>query len=173
MPITPFHLGPGALLHAAAPRQISFLAFVAANVIIDLESLYNLVQQRHPVHAFLHTYVGATLVVAATALLFLACRRFAASYRLPDLVSWRSLRIQQVLAGAALGAYTHIVLDSVMHQDIQPLLPFSPGNPLLGIVPLGTLHQACIGLGLVGLLVIAVRRLLAGLERRQRSKTGA
>jgi len=172
MPITPFHFGPGALLHAAAPRQISFLAFCAANVIIDLESLYNLVQQRQPVHAFLHTYVGATLVVAATALLFLACRRFAAIYGLPDLLSWPGLKIRQVLAGAALGAYTHIVLDSVMHQDIQPLMPFSPGNPLLGAVALGTLHQACIGLGLVGLLVIAVRGVLAGRVNRRRSQAG-
>jgi len=42
-------------LQAIAPRHISFLAFCAANVLIDVESLYNLVQRRHPVHAFFHT----------------------------------------------------------------------------------------------------------------------
>lgn len=27
MPLTPFHFGPGALIHSAAPRHVSFLAF--------------------------------------------------------------------------------------------------------------------------------------------------
>ena len=40
MPITPFHFGPGAALHALAPKHVSFLAFAAANVIIDVEPLY-------------------------------------------------------------------------------------------------------------------------------------
>ena len=40
MPITPFHFGPGAALHAISPRHVSFLAFCAANVLTDLESLY-------------------------------------------------------------------------------------------------------------------------------------
>ena len=42
MPVTPFHFGPGAALHAVAPKHVSFLAFCAANILIDLESLYNL-----------------------------------------------------------------------------------------------------------------------------------
>lgn len=42
MPVTPFHFGPGALLHATAPRHVSFLAFCGANVLIDLEPLYYL-----------------------------------------------------------------------------------------------------------------------------------
>jgi hypothetical protein len=67
MPITPFHFGPGALLHAMAPRHVSFIAFCAANVLIDVESLYNLVNQRHPVHAFFHTYAGATLAGSRSA----------------------------------------------------------------------------------------------------------
>jgi hypothetical protein len=164
MPITPFHFGPGALLQSVAPRHVSFLSFCAANVLIDLESLYNLVYRQHPVHAFFHTYVGATLVVAAVVLLFVVCSWFARRFWLPNIVSWRSLTIKQVLVGAALGAYTHIVLDSVMHQDIQPLAPFSSSNQLLGVIPLGVLHVACLTLGLVGLLVVAIRWFLASAE---------
>ena len=37
MPITPFHFGPGAALHVLAPRHVSFLAFCAANVVIDVK----------------------------------------------------------------------------------------------------------------------------------------
>src|SRR5688572_20936203 len=83
MPITPFHFGPGALLHAAAPKHVSFLSFCVSNVFIDFESLYNLVFQRYPVHAFFHTYIGATLVIATVVLLFLGLRSFASRFWLP------------------------------------------------------------------------------------------
>lgn len=161
MPVTPFHFGPGALLHAVAPKHVSFLSFCAANVLIDLESLYNLIHHRHPVHAFFHTYVGATLVIAATVLLFLGLRAFASRFWLPNVLRWRDLRARQVAIGAALGAYSHVVLDSVMHGDIQPLAPIAFGNELLGMVPLGTLHLICVALGVLGGAVVAVRWLVA------------
>ena len=160
MPITPFHFGPGAALHALAPRHVSFLSFCAANVLIDFESLYNLLNQRHPVHAFFHTYVGATLVVATVVLLFLGARWFAGRFWLPNLLRWRELSRVQVFVGAALGAYSHVVLDSVMHRDIQPLAPFASANALLGAVSLSTLHIACLVLGALGLIGVAVRRLI-------------
>jgi hypothetical protein len=40
MPITPFHFGSAVIVHAVAPKQVSFLAFCAANVLIDVEPLY-------------------------------------------------------------------------------------------------------------------------------------
>lgn len=162
MPVTPFHFGPGALLHAAAPRQVSFLAFCAANVFIDIESLYNLTHAREPVHGWLHTYAGATLAVAAVLMAFLAARWFAARLWLPNLLGWRGLSGLQVAAGAAAGAYSHILLDSFMHADIQPLAPFAPGNALLGCVPVGWLHLGCLALGGIGVLVLATRWFFEG-----------
>jgi membrane-bound metal-dependent hydrolase YbcI (DUF457 family) len=164
MPITPFHFGPGALVHAVAPKHVSFLSFCTANVLIDFESLYNLIYQRHPVHAFFHTYVGATLVIAATVLLYLGLRAFASRFWLPNLFRWRELSSRQVTIGAALGAYSHVALDSVMHSDIQPLSPFALSNMLLGIVSLSTLHLACLVLGALGGAVVAVRWFVAGGE---------
>ena len=49
MPFTPFHFGPGAALHALAPRHVSFMAFCGTNVLIDVESLVNLVTGRRAV----------------------------------------------------------------------------------------------------------------------------
>ena len=56
MPFTPLHFGPGLLLKAAAPRHVSFTAFVASQVLIDLESLYNILRGAWPVHRELHTF---------------------------------------------------------------------------------------------------------------------
>lgn len=66
MPFTPFHLGPGATVKAVLGRYFSFTLFGLTQVIIDLESLYYLVQGEWPVHRFLHSYTGATLVLLLT-----------------------------------------------------------------------------------------------------------
>lgn len=147
-----------------APKHVSFLSFCATNVLIDFESLYNLVYQLHPVHAFFHTYIGATLLIAAVVLLFLGLRTFESRFWLPNLFRWRELNSKSVAIGAALGAYSHVVLDSVMHSDIQPLSPLSLSNALLGIVPLSVLHLACLALGVLGGAVVAVRWFVAGGE---------
>jgi membrane-bound metal-dependent hydrolase YbcI (DUF457 family) len=158
MPVTPFHFGPGGALHAIAPRRVSFLAFCAANVLIDVEPLYFMLTGQAHLHRFFHTYVGATLMAAATVALFLAARRLATRWRWPDPFAWQSLGLGAVAAGAALGAWSHVLLDSVMHADITPFAPLSDANPLWRIVSLGTLHWSCVGCGLVALLAAAVRR---------------
>ena len=75
MPITPFHFGSGAAIHAAAPRYVSFLAFCATNILMDVEPLYYILTQQYPLHRFFHTYIGASIVAAATVGLFEAGRR--------------------------------------------------------------------------------------------------
>lgn len=153
MPITPFHFGPGALLHAVAPRRVSFIAFVAANCITDVESIYNVLAGNFPVHRFLHTFVGAALVTALTVALFMATRRLARSVTLPNWFQWQQLRLPAVALGAALGAFSHIVLDGIMHADMHPLAPWSSENPFLRIIPLSTLHWTCIFSGAAGVLI--------------------
>jgi hypothetical protein len=66
MPITPFHFGPGAAVHAAAPRHVSFLSFCAANILMDVEPLYYRLTGQYPLHRFFHIYIGATLVAVVT-----------------------------------------------------------------------------------------------------------
>ena len=102
MPITPFHFGPGAVIHALAPKQVSFIAFCAANVLIDVEPLYFMLTHQYPVHRFFHTLVGAGLVVLATCGLFYGARWFAARFWLPRLFGWRELGLVPVVLGAAI-----------------------------------------------------------------------
>ncbi len=166
MPITPFHFGPGAAFHAIAPKHVSFLAFAAANVLIDVEPLYFMLTRQYPLHRFFHTYVGASLVVAATIVLFVVARRFAARFWLPNVLKWQELGVLPVAVGASAGSYSHIVLDSFMHHDIAPLAPFSNANPLLQAVSLTTLDWSCLAAGLAALVLLAVRRLLPAEKAR-------
>ena len=65
-----------------------------------------------------------------------------------------------------LGAFSHILLDSMMHGDIKPFLPFSDKNGLYHILTLDQLDMLCVLSGILGLLILAGRYLL-----RKRRKT--
>ena len=158
MPFTPFHFGPGALIHAVAPRHVSFLAFCGANVLMDTEPLYFMLTGQEPLHRFFHTYVGATLVMAATVALFLLALRLAVRLRLPDPFDWQSLTRRAVLGGAAAGSYSHIVFDSVMHADIRPWAPFSPANALYALISIEALQTLCLACAAVAALILGLRR---------------
>jgi len=160
MPITPFHFGPGAAIHAIAPKHVSFLAFCSANVLIDIEPLYYMVTGQYPLHRFFHTYIGATIIMVATALIFFFALKLASRVRLPNLFQWQSLKPLPIWLGAAAGSYSHIVLDSVMHADIVPLSPFSEINVLYQLVSLGELHLFCVFAAVLGLAILGIRRLL-------------
>lgn len=160
MPFTAFHFGPGAVFHAAAPKQVSFLAFCAANVLIDVESLYFMVTQQFPVHRFFHTYIGASVIVLSTLALFAGALKLASLAPLPNTFGWKQLTIRTIVIGAALGGYSHIALDSLMHSDIRPFAPLSEANPLLHAMPLGILHWSCLAAGAVGLIVVGIRKVL-------------
>ena len=156
MPFTPFHFGPGALVHSAAPKHISFLAFCGANVLVDVEPLYYMITGGYPIHRFFHTYVGATVAGLIFVLLFALVRRFGMP--LLTLLRLGNLSLRAVALGAFAGTYSHVLLDSLMHADMRPFAPFSDATPLLGAISLRALHGFCVIAGAVGLGIIVVRR---------------
>jgi membrane-bound metal-dependent hydrolase YbcI (DUF457 family) len=163
VPFTPFHFGPGAALHSVAPKHVSFLAFCGANVLVDVEPLYYMLSHQYPLHRFFHTYVGVSVVVAATIAAFLIARWISRMVRMPNLFEWQELALRGVLVGSALGGYSHIALDSVMHPDIRPLAPFSDANALYLRIGISQLHWGCLAAGIVGLVILGFRRDLKGL----------
>jgi hypothetical protein len=160
MPFTPFHFGVGAGLHSAAPRHVSFLAFCAANVVVDFETLYYLTTGQFPYHRFFHSFAGMSFVIAATIGLFAAALWLATKVELPNLFGWQQLTMMPISVGAGLGGYTHVVLDSIMHSEIRPFAPFDDSNPFFGIVRLDVLHWACMAAGVAGLAVLGIRELM-------------
>ena len=158
MPITPFHFGAGAALHAAAPRHVSFIAFCAVNCIIDLETIANVLRGSFPLHRFLHTFVGATLAGIVTVAWFLAMRAWAARQKLPNTGGWQQLLVTPVASGAFLGGSTHVIFDGIMHPDVQPFAPWSVENPFYRAIPLDALHWALFIAGTVGVIVTLLWR---------------
>ena len=173
MPVTPLHFGPAIAGKAFAPKHFSVLAFGLTQVIIDAEAGFYLMQGSWPVHRFLHSYLGATVVAVVTALLGrpllglvirgwnrLLAGRFRDGPQLrPD------VPLAAVISGAVLGSYSHVFLDSIVHADMTPFAPWHGGNPLLHAMPAANVTLLCVGMGLTGGLVL----LLAAVRRRRRS----
>jgi len=166
MPITPFHFGPGALIKAAAPRHFSFTVFAFSQVLIDLEPIGFFVFTGAPIHPWLHTYLGATLVFLASwrtgpPVCEWALRVWNAWLN-PSQARWLAyeprISMKAAGAGAFIGAYSHVAIDSIMHGDMEPFAPFSAAAPWLHAVQLETLHLACVAAGIIGLTGLIVIR---------------
>lgn len=164
MPITPFHFGPGAALKGLLGRWMSLATFVLANCVIDIEPIGRFFLTGVPSHPHLHTLPGATLVAVVTVWPGRRVCEWAIERWSAEPGDWAlepKIPTMAAVVGAALGAYSHIALDAIMHLDVHPLWPFDPVNHWQGLVSLRALHAACIVAGVLGLVLIGARRVLA------------
>ena len=152
MPLTPFHFRPGALVKSVVPKYFSFTLFVLVQVFIDIEALYYIFKNDFPLHRFFHTYIGATLIIVVAVLIGKpVCQRGLKLIGLPGKISLKCAVITSVIA-----AYSHVLLDSIMHSDVMPFLPLSDKNPMLNIIDVGLLHVICIASGIIGAVALSV-----------------
>ena len=163
MPVTPFHLLAIIPLKAIAPHRFSWSVFALTNVIIDLEPITYYLITLYPSHRIFHTIIGATLIAILCAtygrrLCELAIRTLHGELQDRE-VKWlgkASIDNAAAWSGALIGAWSHLLLDSLMHEDIKPLSPFTYENPLLGIVSVGNLNALCVVSGLLGVVMLVL-----------------
>lgn len=139
-----------------AARSFSWIAFVASNIVIDLESLYYLSRDEWPVHRKLHTFLGAGIVGVVVAVAMIGAATLLPRRWRHGASSARQAEVSRVgiVSGALVGALSHPFLDGIMHHDIEPFQPWTAANPLQGLVALGPLHLACLLSGAVGLVLL-------------------
>jgi hypothetical protein len=157
-------MGAALLLKPAFGRRMSLGVFAIVQVIIDLEPGWKLATHRWPVHGPSHTLlgvlalsvVGAVLGKPVCAALYPRVRRWLES---PDALTRRWLAElappswSAAFCGALLGGLTHLVLDAVIHGDLQPLAPWTAANPLLVEGSFGAMHCGCALAGVAGLVL--------------------
>ena len=163
MPATPFHLGPGVLIKAAAPRQFSMAAYSLAQVVIDVESGYYMLRGEYPVHRQAHTFLLGGLIGLLCGLIVSRVGGWWARPRdvVPEALA-AEFRMPVAVVSGIFGGIFHSVLDGIMHADIRPFRPFTDANPLYGLVSIRTLYLFCTITGLVGAALLLAR------ERRSR-----
>lgn len=151
MPFTPFHMGPGILIKALLQGSFSLMLFGWSQVVMDIQPLIVLLTGEGHLHGFSHTYIGATLLAIFSVLSGKHLSEFGlklvgvARKSNPVKISW-----WVAFVSAFIGTYTHVVLDSIMHSDVEPFYPLTQENNFLGLITVGELHQFCLYSALVG-----------------------
>jgi len=148
VPFTPFHMGPGLLVRALLQGSFSLMVFVWTQIIMDLQPLVVLLTGEGHLHGFTHTCVGATLIGIGSGL----TGKYAAEFGLRFMGQVHHLPISWPVAmtSAFIGSFSHVLLDSIMHGDVEPFAPFALNNPFLGFISVSELHKFCLYSGLLG-----------------------
>lgn len=123
----------------------------------------------YPVHAELHTVLGASLVSIATIIFALPTLRFTFSHILLPIARLVSNSHMDkmvasavfpsraaIVIGAVTGAINHLLLDGIIHDDMKPLFPLTNTNPFLVSDSFIAMHIACATIGTVGLAMWAI-----------------
>ena len=124
------------------------MVFGWTQIIMDIQPLVVLLTGEGHLHGFSHTYIGAALIGAGSAL----TGKYAAEFGLRLMGQSRYLPVSWPVAiiSAFLGSFTHVLLDSVMHADVEPFAPFMANNPFLSFLSIEALHKFCLYSGLLG-----------------------
>lgn len=151
MPFTPFHMGPGLLIKAILQGSFSLMVFGWTQIIMDIQPLLVILTGAGHLHGFSHTYIGATLLAMFSALTGKPLSEWG--LQVIGVSPWQNairIRWWVVFTSAFIGSYSHVILDSLMHTDMQPFYPFDESNGLLGIVTVNQVYQWCVYVGLFG-----------------------
>jgi membrane-bound metal-dependent hydrolase YbcI (DUF457 family) len=154
MPFTPIHMGPGILLKAILQSSFSLMVFGWAQIVMDIQPLIVMITGEGHLHGFTHTYVGAVLIAIFAALSGkylseLGLKLIGISKKVnPISIAW-----WVVFLSAFIGSFSHVLLDSIMHSDVEPFFPFLLDNRLLGLISVPMLHKLCLYSGLLGAAV--------------------
>ena len=142
------------------------MVFGWTQIIMDIQPLVVILTGQGHLHGFTHTYIGATLIAIASGL----TGKYAAECGLRFIGQARFLPIRWtvVFVSAFIGSFSHVLLDSIMHPDVEPFAPFILTNAMLGFISIEALHTFCLYSVLVGSgLYFAVSHWLTRLGARK------
>lgn len=151
MPFTPIHMGPGILIKSILSGSFSLMVFGWTQIVMDIQPLIVLLSGEGHLHGFTHTYIGATLIAIFAALTGKYLSEFGlkvlgmSKQQNPISIVW-----WVVFLSAFIGSFSHVLLDSIMHSDVEPFFPFTLDNQFLGLMSVTALHKMCLYSGLVG-----------------------
>jgi membrane-bound metal-dependent hydrolase YbcI (DUF457 family) len=144
-------MGPGLLVKSLLQGSFSLMVFGWAQILMDLQPLIVMITGEGHLHGFSHTYVGASLIGIAAALTGKHMGEFGLRVlRLPQHIP---IRWPVAIASAFIGTFSHVLLDSIMHSDLEPFAPFNTLNPFLYYISIDALHYACLYSGIAGAVV--------------------
>lgn len=154
-------MGAGIAVKAAIQSRFSLLIFGWAQVLIDLQPLLVIITGKGVYHGLSHSYFGATWLALAAAVSGKYLFEFA--FRLIRQPQFLPISWPVAWLSGFVGAYSHVLIDSITHRDVKPFAPFSQINNLPGRVSDSAMEIFLVFCGLAGCVVLFILR-----ERRRK-----
>lgn len=129
MPITPLHLGLLAPLNHWLPGKVNNLSFLLVTLWLDSDAIayFAFGLERSELHGpETHSFIAAMAMASVVGILGFAYYVIKEICR-PVLHANQERALAWIL-GTYLGCFSHILLDSLVHPEMQPLYPVL-GNP--------------------------------------------
>lgn len=150
MPFTPFHMGPGILIKSILQGSFSLMVFGWTQIVMDIQPLIVMIYGNGHIHGFTHTYIGASLIAIFSALSGKYLAEFGLRVLKIPLPNSGKILWWVCFLSAFIGSFSHVMLDSVMHSDVEPYYPFNRPNTMFHIISVLALHKICLYSGLLG-----------------------
>lgn len=150
MPFTPIHMGPGILIKAFLQTSFSLMVFGWTQIVMDIQPLIVMITGEGHLHGFTHTYVGAILIALVSALTGKYLSEIGLKVLRVTPSNGVNIKWGVALLSAFIGSFSHVLLDSFMHADVQPFYPLFMSNPFQGYISIEGLHKICLYSGLAG-----------------------
>lgn len=159
MPLTPYHWGPSSWIGLLFSKTFDLPMLLISSVIIDIEPfvvlLFNLT---YPLHGFLHTVLGSSIIASLLVLQFYFLQPY-----LRRKINY-TLSLKKMAVSLYFGVYCHILLDSFLFTDIYPFYPLVY-NPLMGKINAHVIYAFCLISFAIGLLIVTVKFLIAKFKK--------
>jgi membrane-bound metal-dependent hydrolase YbcI (DUF457 family) len=140
MPITPYHFGPSVFVGLTLRKWLDIPVFVLANVVVDIEVLFN---HHWPVHRYFHTLLIGAVVGTLWGIAAYPLRHFFEKIMQMLRIPYQTSLWKMVVSGA-LGVWLHVVIDAIYHWDVQIFWP-SKAKPLWQLISKGQVKIVCAG----------------------------
>jgi len=168
MPITPLHMGPGILIKAILQGFFSLIIFGWAQLLMDIQPILVVLTGKGNLHGFSHTYIGATLIAIFSALtgrwiyqaIMLFIKKDFTDYQKILFDVPKKLTVRICIISAFIGTYSHVLLDIIMHADVEPYYPIYLHNDVNLIISIENLYKLCIYTGLFGAVIFFTIRIV-------------
>ncbi|VAV97870.1 hypothetical protein MNBD_ALPHA02-1312 [hydrothermal vent metagenome] len=150
MPFTPFHMGPGLLVKAVLQGSFSLMVFGWTQIVMDVQPLIVMITGSGHLHGFTHTFIGASLIAVFSGVTGKYLSEFG--LKLLRIAASGGVTIIWVVAisSAFIGSFSHVILDGIMHTDVEPFYPFTLFNVFHGLISVQALYKLCLYSGLLG-----------------------
>jgi len=142
MPYTPFHFGPSGFIALTFRKWLDVPVFVLANVIVDIEVLIIiLLGIGLPRHRYCHTLLIGAAVGVVWGLAAYPLRNFFKKIMQILHISYK-IGFWKMLVSGVLGAWFHVVIDAVYHEDVRMFWP-SNAKPLHALLTREQINIIC------------------------------